>query len=146
MHTQKIAWFVLRMVMAFIFLWAFIDKLFGFGFATKTDAAWIHGGSPTSGFLSFATKGPFAEFFQSLSGSHTVEWLFMLGLLFVGVTLLINRYVMWGSIAGAVMMFLMWLAVFPPANNPLLDEHIVYICVFVLLAIRARKGEMRLRQ
>ncbi len=133
MNIQKIVLIKLRIVMALIFLWAFFDKVFGLGFATKPENAWINGGSPTTGFLSFATKGPFAEFFKSLAGIPIIDWLFMLGLLFVGITFLFNRYVKWGAIAGAVMMFLMYLAVFPPENNPLLDEHIVYALVLLFI-------------
>ncbi len=128
----------LRIVMGLIFLWAFFDKLLGLGFATKAENAWINGGSPTYGFLTHGTKGPFAEFFQSLAGVAVVDWLFMLGLLGVGVALVFNRYVKWGAIAGSVMMFLMYIAAFPPENNPLLDDHIVYILVLAILAMRSK--------
>src|SRR5829696_1447309 len=43
---------VFRVVLGFEFLWAFLDKTFGFGYATPSARAWIHGGSPTKGFLS----------------------------------------------------------------------------------------------
>lgn len=130
--------------MAAIFLWAFFDKTFGLGFATKSADAWIHGGSPTMGFLKFGTHGPLAPFFQSLAGHALVDWMFMLGLLFVGLTLLLNRYVLWGAVAGGVMMLLMWLAAFPPTNNPLVDDHVVYILVLALLAIKSRQAELSL--
>ena len=139
MNIKKIIWLKLRLVMGLIFLWAFVDKLFGLGFATTSENAWINGGSPTSGFLMNATRGPLAEFFKGLAGIPTVDWLFMLGLLFVGLTLLLNRFVTWGAMAGSIMLFLMYLAVFPPANNPLLDEHIVYILVLVLLASKNKR-------
>lgn len=126
----------LRIVMGFVFLWAFIDKTFGLGFATKAGDAWIRGGSPTTGFLTHAVKGPFAEFFKGFAGVAIVDWLFMLGLLFVGLTLLSNRAVRWGALAGIAMMALMYLALLPPTNNPLIDEHIVYILVLVLLGTR----------
>lgn len=137
---KKIVWLKLRLVMGLIFLWAFVDKLVGLGFATPSERAWINGGSPTTGFLTNAVKGPFAEFFRSLAGNPLVDWLFMLGLLGVGLTLLLNRFVVWGAIAGSVMMILMWLAVFPPENNPLLDEHIVYALVFAILALKNKEG------
>ncbi len=35
-------------------------------------------------------------------------------------------------------MMLMWLAVLPPENNPVVDEHIVYALVLVLLAYHSR--------
>lgn len=130
---------LLRLSMAAIFLWAFIDKLFGLGFATTSEKAWINGGSPTYGFLMNATKGPFATFFQSLANMPITDWLFMGGLLFVGGTLLFNRFIKWGAVAGIAMMVLMYLAVFPPANNPAIDDHIIYALVLALLMFNKKK-------
>ncbi len=141
MNIQKLVWLKLRFVMSFIFLWAFFDKLFGLGFATTSDKAWIHGGSPTTGFLMGGVQGPFAPLFHSLAGVALVDWLFMLGLLLIGLTLLLNRYVVWGAVAGIIMMVLMWLALLFPANNPIIDEHIVYALVLALLAMQSKKGE-----
>ena len=70
-------WGILRIGMGWIFLWAFFDKLFGLGFATKAEGAWVNGGSPTFGFLNFASKGPLAEIYQSMAGNAVVDWLFM---------------------------------------------------------------------
>ena len=137
MKLQKFTLLGLRFSMVFIFLWAFFDKLFGLGFATTPDKAWIAGGSPTSGFLSFGTHGPFVDFFKSLSGMVVVDWLFMVGLLCIGLTLLLNKYVKWGAIAGIIMMFLMWLSLLPPENNPIIDEHVVYALVLALLAVKS---------
>ncbi|MBI3306076.1 hypothetical protein HYZ82_03045 [Candidatus Nomurabacteria bacterium] len=142
MNIQKIVLLKLRFVISFIFLWAFFDKLFGLGFATTGDKAWLNGGSPTTGFLTAGVKGPFADIFHSLAGVAVVDWLFMLGLLFIGFTLLFNRYVLWGAVAGIIMMILMWLALLFPANNPIIDEHIVYALVLALLAIQSKKGEL----
>lgn len=136
MKTSHI-WTALRLCLGFVFLWAFFDKTFGLGFATKSAGAWIAGGSPTAGFLGHAVRGPFADIFHSLAGVALVDWLFMLGLLFVGVTLMANRYVKWGALAGSVMLFLMYLALVLPENNPILDEHIIYILVLMLLGSRA---------
>lgn len=139
MNKQKIVTVLLRLVMSFIFLWAFFDKVFGLGFSTTPAQAWIHGGSPTSGFLSFATKGPFVNIFHSLAGIVVVDWLFMLGLLFVGLTLLFNKYVKLGCLAGSLMLSFMYLALLFPANNPIIDEHLVYILVLGLLAFKSEE-------
>ena len=56
MNKQKIVNIMLRFAMGFIFLWAFFDKVFGLGFATTADKAWIRGGSPTTGFLANADR------------------------------------------------------------------------------------------
>lgn len=139
MNKQKFVYVGLRLIMGFVFLWAFLDKTFGLGFATAPEKSWLSGGSPTTGFLSFGTKGPFVEIFQSLAGVALVDWLFMSGLLFVGLTLIFNKYLKWGALAGIVMMVLMYLAVMPPENNPLVDEHVVYAFVLAVLAIHSRK-------
>ena len=136
MSKQKIVMLALRIVMGFIFLWAFLDKVFGLGFATPESKAWIHGGSPTYGFLSSAVKGPFVTFFHSLAGVSAVDWIFMAGLLFVGLTLIFNKFVKWGAVAGILMLLFMYLALLWPANNPIIDEHIVYILVLALLFLK----------
>lgn len=41
-----------RLIMGWTFLWAFIDKLFGMGFSTQPEAAWIRGGTPAQGYIS----------------------------------------------------------------------------------------------
>lgn len=142
-YIQKFFWIKFRIIMGLIFLWAFVDKTFGLGFATKPEAAWIDGGSPTYGYLTYATKGPFVEFFQSLAGVALVDWLFMLGLLGVGIAFLIKRYVMFAAICGSIMMFLMWISSFPPENNPLLDDHIVYIYALLAIAFHVQKEKFK---
>ena len=88
MNKEKIILTALRLSMGFIFLWAFLDKVFGLGFATTGDKAWINGGSPTTGFLTAGVKGPFVEIFHSLAGVAGVDWVFFLRLLFFGLSLL----------------------------------------------------------
>jgi thiosulfate dehydrogenase [quinone] large subunit len=130
-------WAALRISLGFIFLWAFLDKLLGLGVSTCKSAvtgavdlgcsqSWIHGGSPTSGFLGHATSGPFADFYHKLAGHGWVDWLFMLGLLMAGVGLLFGVWVRAASLIGIVMLLLMWSALLWPANTPGIDEHIIY--------------------
>ena len=57
---------VFRVTLGFAFLWAFLDKTFGLGYATPSAKAWINGGSPTKGFLSGVAVGPFEATFHSL--------------------------------------------------------------------------------
>ena len=119
----KYFWVAVRLLIGLYFIWAFIDKVFGFGFATVPGKAWINGVSPTAGFLSHGTHGPFASVFQSLASSNFVAWLFMIGLLLVGITMILGILMNLSAIAGCLMLFLMWLSLIPPANNPFLDEH-----------------------
>ncbi|MEM0476238.1 MAG: hypothetical protein QW367_01180 [Candidatus Aenigmatarchaeota archaeon] len=138
---------LLRLALGWIFLWAFFDKLFGLGFSTCRDAktgvvnyfcnqAWLYGGSPTFGFLKFATKGPFAEIFRSLAGNPVVDWLFMLGLFGIGIGLILGIFMKLSTFFAGLMLALMYLAGFIlPEHNPLIDEHIVYIIAMAVLCL-----------
>lgn len=130
---------LLRIFIGFIFLWAFLDKTFGLGLSTKSAGAWIHGGSPTTGFLSHAVVGPLAPFFHTLAGVPFIDWMFMIGLLFVGVTLITNRFVKWGSLAGIAMLLLMYLSLLWPTTNPFIDEHLIYAIVLAYIAFVSEK-------
>lgn len=134
-------WAVGRFILGFIFLWAFFDKLFGLGFATKPAQAWINGGSPTSGFLKMGVTGPFADIFHSLSGSVVVDCLFMFGLLGVGTGLILGVAMKIASYSGMVMMFLMWTALLLPKNNPIFDDHIVYMVLLFSFANSTIRSE-----
>lgn len=143
-------WSILRVGLGFVFLWAFIDKLFGLGFATCKDKlsgvvdvgcsqSWAHGGSPTDGFLGNAVTGPFANFYHNLAGNVFVDWAFMLGLLFVGLGLFFGTWIKSAAVAGMAMMALMWSALLWPANTPGVDEHVIYfLALFGILTSSAR--------
>lgn len=124
---------VLRIFMGWIFLWPFFDKLVGLGFTTASDKAWLLGNSPTYGFLAMATKGPFASGFKLLAGNVFVDWLFMIGLFLIGVALILGIGMRIATISGSLLLLLMWLAVLPPEHNPLIDEHLIYILVLLIL-------------
>ena len=126
-------WALLRISLGTVFLWAFVDKTFGLGLATVAEDAWLAGGSPTLGFLSFATMGPFASFYQSLAGNVVVDWLFMVGLLLIGLSLLLGIGVKVAGYSGALMLFLMWTAVLPPEHHPFMDDHLIYGMVMIAL-------------
>ena len=142
---------VVRILLGFTFLWAFLDKTFGWGFATTKG--WLFGtgeGNPTAGFLKFGVNpnGPFHDFFTNLAPSSPngiVNWLFMGALLGAGVTLVLGVVMRIGCIGSSILLLSMLLAVAPWAkyadkggstvasNNPLLDEHIIYAATLMLL-------------
>ena len=125
----------LRLSLGWVFFWAFLDKTFGLGFATPEQNAWINGGSPTKGFLGNATTGPFADMYKSIAGAPWADWLFMVGLLGIGLALLLGVGMRIAAASGALLLFLMWTAVLPPENNPFMDDHLVYAMVLVALAL-----------
>lgn len=133
--VQKILWAGTRIALGWTFIWAFFDKLLGLGYATQSANAWVNGGSPTTGFLKFATSGPLSDFYSGLAGNAVVDWLFMMGLLFIGGALLLGIGVRIASYAGTLLMLLMWSSRLPPENNPIIDEHIVYILVLLTLGV-----------
>ncbi|GGP94183.1 DoxX family membrane protein [Streptomyces melanogenes] len=136
----------LRLVTAFTFLWAFFDKTFGWSYATQSGKGWIDGGSPTKGFLSHVAAGPMESTFHSWAGDTWADWLFMLGLLGIGIALATGVALRLAAVAGTALMALMWAAEWPPArhlsdgtlsasSNPLIDYHVVYAAVLITLAV-----------
>jgi thiosulfate dehydrogenase [quinone] large subunit len=139
---------VLRITTGLIFLWAFFDKAIGLNYATPSERAWLAGGSPTRGFLSRVAVGPLEGAFHSVAGAAWADWLFVLGLLGIGVALVLGVALRVTAIATVVMMLLMWAAEWPPAQhtsagepsgstNPILDYHVLYAVVAVVVALTA---------
>ena len=129
----RYVWALTRISLGWIFLWAFMDKLFGLGHGTPSAESWLNGGNPTKGFLSGAV-GPFAGIYHDIAGAGLINVLFMGGLLAIGVALLLGIAMWPACIAGATMLVLMWSASLPPANNLFMDDHIIYALVLIGLA------------
>jgi thiosulfate dehydrogenase (quinone) large subunit len=137
---------IMRVVVGFEFLWAFLDKTFGLGYATPAARAWINGGSPTKGFLSNVAVGPFEATFHTIAGAAWADWTFMLGLLGIGIALIFGIGLRISAVTGTVMMLLMWAAEWPLAKftsagepsmsvNPIVDYHIIYALALIALAV-----------
>jgi thiosulfate dehydrogenase (quinone) large subunit len=142
----------LRIGFGLTFLWAFFDKLLALGFHTGWstnpetgeetlsrfgDAAWINGGSPTEGFLMFGVPedNPFKSIFNGMAGDTWADWLFMFGLLGIGVALTFGFGIRIAAASGALLYLLMWAASLPLENNPVLDDHILGAVTVIVLAL-----------
>ena len=139
---------ITRFGLAFVFLWAFFDKLLGLGFSTcrdkvsgaylglMCDKAWLVAGSPTKGFLSGikAEVNPLAWFFNGLAGHPVVNTLFMLGLLGIGIALLFGAGLRIAAVAGGLLLMMMWVAKWGTfTSNPFMDDHVMYTFVLFVL-------------
>ncbi|MET8978008.1 hypothetical protein ABZX85_20580 [Streptomyces sp. NPDC004539] len=147
-HSASVSAYVLaslRLVTGFVFLWAFLDKTFGFGYATPSGKGWIDGGSPTKGFLSHVSAGPMQSTFHSWAGDTWTDWLFMLALLGIGLAVSTGVALRIAAAAATALMAFMWIAEWPPAKhladgtasmstNPFADYHLVYAIVLIALA------------
>jgi len=132
--AQKAAWTGLRFLLAWTFLWAFFDKLLGLGHETDAEGAWINGGSPTEGYLLYATSGPLSDFYQSLSGNGAMDAVFMGALLLLGIALTLGIGLKVAGYGGALFMIALWSSRLPPENNPISDDHIIYALVLIGIA------------
>ena len=135
-----------RTLLGFVFLWAFFDKAFGWGYATPAAKSWVNGGSPTKGFLSGVSAGPMESTFHSWAGNGLVDWLFMLGLLGLGIGLVSGVALRLTAAAGTAMMAFMWMAEWPLArhtsagaptmsSNPVVDYHVMFAAIMIALAV-----------
>lgn len=132
---EQYAWVGLRLVLGWIMLWAFFDKLFGLGYATASSRSWLNGGSPTSGYLQYATSGPLSDFYNGLAGNTAVDAIFMLALLMVGGALILGIGTKIAGYSGALLMVLLWTTYLPPENNPIVDDRIVYAILFLAMTV-----------
>lgn len=143
---------IVRILIGWQFLWAFADKTFGLGFSTSSDNAWVSGGRPTEGFLAGVVNdpnNPFSELFETFYGEVWADWLFMIGLLGIGIVLILGlgKILTWfASVCAIVMYLLMYLAAWPAghgrssgaeavAANPFLDSHLLNAFVILALAV-----------
>jgi thiosulfate dehydrogenase [quinone] large subunit len=133
-EARGYVWATTRLGLGWIFLWACLDKLFGLGHETASADSWIHGGSPTEGFLS-GSVGPFSSIYHSIAGAGLADGLFMVGLAAIGILLILGIGMRFACGAGALMVVLMWGAALPPENNLFLDDHIIYALVLIGLAL-----------
>ena len=155
--TERV-WYSLalaRIALGFMLFWAFIDKLFGLGFATCRDSetnnvithcskAWISGGSPTDDFLKFAAKGPLESIFNSMVGNQYVAGLFMAGLLLIGFALILGTGIKIAVASGSMLFLMMWSSMLPPENNPMIDEHIIYVLALIAIGFGNDKQKLGL--
>lgn len=150
-------WALVRIGLGAMFLWAFADKSFALGYPTGRsvdpatgaetvdvlgESAWIFGfgeGSPTFAFLTFQTKGWFIDSFQSAAGEAWADWLFMAGLLVVGLAFLFGVGLRLGAIIGTAMLVLHFLAspatAVPLGPEPYLDIPLITALTLIGLAL-----------
>lgn len=131
---------LLRLASGFIFLWAFLDKTFGLGFSTTADRAWVAGGTPSQGFLlSDGVTGPLKGLFTTIASPAT-DILFQLAMLGIGLAVMLGVGLRVSAVIGSFLMVMMYVAEWPFAantasTNPLIDYHIIYALVLMLLAM-----------
>lgn len=140
---------ITRIVIGFYFLWAFLDKLFGLGFATcrqddgsiavMCERAWLSGGRITEGYLGSST-GPFAEFFANLGTHAWTDWPFMIGLAGIGIALILGIGTRVGMVSAVVMLLLMYVSHSWPNSggnptNPVIDDHMVMALAVIAVVL-----------
>lgn len=123
---------LVRILYGLTFLWAFVDKLFGFGYATPAAKSWLNGGSPTKGFL-MGSEGPFSSMYHSMAGTTWANVSFMLALLLIGIGLTFGIANRLTTIGGTALYLMMWTVVMPPAQNPFIDDHLIGAATMLVL-------------
>jgi len=134
----------LRIAVGFVFLWAFLDKTFGLRHSTgapredgSVASSWIDGGAPSQGYLQNGAVGPAKDLFASMASPLT-DWLFMLGMLGVGLAVVLGIGLRVSAVAGSLLMMSLWLTQWPPRDgsmNPVVDQHLAYTLVLIVCAL-----------
>lgn len=125
-----------RIIIGWIFLWAFLDKLFGLGYSTPAERAWLNGGTPAQGYIG-GIEGPFAGFF-SLFLNPFGDILFMAGLLGIGIAMTLGAGLRIAAVTGTLLMLFMWLSQMPliaGGTNPITTSHWVEASLLIIAAL-----------
>jgi thiosulfate dehydrogenase [quinone] large subunit len=129
METERIGLNLLgvfRILVGWLMLWAFLDKMFGLGFETPAGSGMIDGGSPSS-FVVYVTSGLLKDFYVSLAGNTVIDILLMLGLLALGISLILGIASKLSTIAVSAFLLIMWTLTIPPSDNPIIDYHLILL-------------------
>jgi thiosulfate dehydrogenase [quinone] large subunit len=114
---------LMRLTMGWIFLYSGLDKLIN--------------GFSAGGFLVNATKGPLGGWFQGLGENQmaldVINPLVVWGEILIGLALVFGVTTRFAAFWGAVMMFMFYIAQFPPEHNPFMEYYLVYILVLGML-------------
>jgi thiosulfate dehydrogenase [quinone] large subunit len=84
--------------------------------------------------------------FHAWAGAGWADWLFMVGLLGIGVALIVGVGLRIAAVSGTLLMLGMWAAEWPLAKvtsageptmstNPIVDYHIIYALALIALAV-----------
>lgn len=123
--SAKIPLILIRLGLGWVFFYAGWSKVVTYFTPAKDWTA--------AGFLG-NIEGPFSSLFSSLAGNAIIDQLNAWGLLLIGVALILGILVRWVAFWGIVLMLFYWLAGFPPDHSFIVDDHIIYSLVLVLLA------------
>lgn len=114
---------LLRLLMGWIFLWAGFDKAIN-GFSAE-------------GFLLHATSGPLHGWFVDLGTSATalsvIEPLVTYSQILMGFAIFFGAATRSALFFAGIMMFLFYLAQFPPEYDLFVDYYLVYVVVYLVL-------------
>ena len=108
-----------RILFGLLFLNAGIEKLQN-GFSAK-------------GYVEATTYGPFAGMFQSMAGNSFIDFLVVGGEIGIGMALVFGVFLWFTAYSGSLMMLLFYLSQFPPKAG-IINMHIIYILLFLILA------------
>lgn len=117
-----------RFMIGFMLFWGFLDKMFGLGFPTEPGSGFIDGGSPTEGFLIYASNGTFGWLFEPMIDiSGFIDIVILVTMFGLGICMILGICKKLSSIGGILMFFIFYLAVYPISDDPVFDYHLIYI-------------------
>ena len=94
----------LRLALGWVFLWAFLDKLFGLGHETPPRTPGSTAAAPPRASSATPPPDPFKGFYNGIAGAAWADWLFMVGLLGIGVALILGIGMRIAAVAGALLL------------------------------------------
>ena len=123
-RRNKVIIFILRLLIGWFFLYSGFTKVVTY-YTDQPD--WS-----ASQFLS-GQKGIFSDYFQTLASNKLIDYLNAYGQLAIGLGVITGTLLRLASFWGIFLMIMYYLAGYPPRNAFLIDSHILYSGIFLLL-------------
>jgi thiosulfate dehydrogenase [quinone] large subunit len=151
-HSGAVVAALFRIGLGLLYLWAFVSQGFGVTYSNVTNPGapnpdygwkfsysssdgWITSGfkhSPTEGFVS-STHGPLSSIVKNLP-TGLVDTLWMVALGGLGIALTLGIFMAIAGWGGFLLNVVIWLSLFPPSTNPVIDgEHMAFAFGILLL-------------
>ncbi|WP_213455364.1 hypothetical protein [Rhizomonospora bruguierae] len=128
-----LVWALVRLALAFLFLWTFADNLVGLDRPTPPGSGWLDGVSPTADYLK-NVHNSLAPAYHLIAGQAWVDWVFMISLAVVGLALLLGIAMTLTAALGAAMLVVVWLSALPLVGAPVIDDRLVYALILIGIA------------
>ncbi|HEY9523006.1 MAG TPA: hypothetical protein VIR33_07190, partial [Thermopolyspora sp.] len=101
--STRFVWALTRVVLGFVFIWAFLRDITGFASPAPPARSFLIGGGPVRDYM-LSAHGALAGFFHALAGPTYTQTIFRATLALIGATLILGLGMRLAAIVGTILL------------------------------------------